>query len=245
MEVIKMKTKYLAIFAMLLLVIPMAFAQEENLEQILPIDETEMDVEEIELEEPGILPDSPFYGLGRAMERLQMAFTFGEANKLELGLKHAEKRLSEARTMIQKEKTEKVRGLLEEYNQDMEQVREKVNQQFANCEDIESADCQKMAQIMEHVSERTMKHIAVLQGVSEKVPEQARNAIQNAMNKSIQNHTEAMQRFENRFREMEQNQIGNGIGEPGFGEQSNGMPEDIQQGGSNQNENNSPMGQNN
>lgn len=221
-----MKTKYLAIFAILLFALPIVFAEEpETTDVILPVEEG-VDIhveEEVVLPEPGILPDSPFYGLGRAMERLQMAFTFGEANKLELGLKHAEKRLAETRAMIQKEKTENVPELLEEYTQNMEQIRERINQQFANCENIEDAECQKMAQIMEHVSEQTMKHVQVLQGVLEKAPEQARNAIQNAMEKSVRNHTEAMEQFQNQFREMEQQGFGNGIGTPEFNEtQGNG-----------------------
>lgn len=45
---------------------------------------------------PSILPDSPFYGIKLAIENIQEAFTFQDARKAELILKHAEERDLEA-----------------------------------------------------------------------------------------------------------------------------------------------------
>ena len=53
--------------------------------------------EETELADAGITPNSPVYGLDRAMERIQLAITFGEAEKAKLKFKFAEERLAEAR----------------------------------------------------------------------------------------------------------------------------------------------------
>lgn len=45
---------------------------------------------------PSILPDSPFYGIKLAIENIQEAFTFQDARRAELILKHAEERDLEA-----------------------------------------------------------------------------------------------------------------------------------------------------
>ena len=51
---------------------------------------------------PGILPDSPFYGLKTALERIRMAFTFGYENKVNYGLYLAEKRLVEIEEIMKR-----------------------------------------------------------------------------------------------------------------------------------------------
>lgn len=53
---------------------------------------------------PGINPDNPIlYGIDRALERIRMAFTFGDENKVNYGLKVAEERLAEIKAMQEKQ----------------------------------------------------------------------------------------------------------------------------------------------
>ena len=54
----------------------------------------------LEVEDAGITPDSAFYGLDKAMERVRLAFAFGKVNKAKLRLRYAEERLSEAEQMV-------------------------------------------------------------------------------------------------------------------------------------------------
>jgi len=60
--------------------------------------------EEIVLPDAGTTPDSPFYGLELAIERIQLALTFGNVAKAEKRLQHAEERLAEVRVMVEENK---------------------------------------------------------------------------------------------------------------------------------------------
>ena len=63
----------------------------------------------------GTTPDSPIYGLERAMEGFQYAFTFGHANKAKLKMQFAEERLAEMNQMVQQGKPEFAGQLQEAY----------------------------------------------------------------------------------------------------------------------------------
>ena len=77
----------LSILTSILLLATLAFAHEE-------------------LPPAGTTPDSPFYGLEIAFERLQLAITAGKAAKAEKGLEFAEERLAEVNAMIEQNKLE-------------------------------------------------------------------------------------------------------------------------------------------
>ncbi|MBW2983911.1 hypothetical protein KY361_02250 [Candidatus Woesearchaeota archaeon] len=51
-------------------------------------------------EDPGVTPDSPLYGLDRAIERVELALTLGKSAKAKKGLAHARERLMEVQAMI-------------------------------------------------------------------------------------------------------------------------------------------------
>lgn len=104
----------------LVLSFPAVLAQEADASGAAGDADSEIE-EEVVLPDAGTTPDSPFYGLDLAMERLGTAFAFGKAAKAERKLNHAEERLSEVRKMVEKNKlgaaerarTEHVRKLQE------------------------------------------------------------------------------------------------------------------------------------
>ena len=55
-----------------------------------------------ELPDPGVTPDSPLYGLDKAMEAIQNVFNSGNEEKSRYGLNIAEERLAEAKAMAEK-----------------------------------------------------------------------------------------------------------------------------------------------
>lgn len=57
------------------------------------------------IDQPSILPDSPFYGIKLAIENLQEAFTFQDERLAELLLKHSEERDLEAQALESQGKT--------------------------------------------------------------------------------------------------------------------------------------------
>ncbi len=135
------------------------------------------------LPNPGTLPDSPFYGIKKAFESVGNAFTFGETAKAERALRLAEKRLAEAEAMAGKGKPEFVDGLSQEYE-------EKINE--ANEIAALANDANKKEQLAELVSRATSKHLSILDEVQERVPEQAKEKIVAAREKSIRGNQEAL-----------------------------------------------------
>ena len=79
--------KIMGLFVAMLLVLslPLALAEEET-------------------EDAGVTPDSPLYGLDRAMDRIALALTFNKAAKAEKGLNIAQERLMEAKEMADESK---------------------------------------------------------------------------------------------------------------------------------------------
>ena len=139
---------------------------------------------EDQLPGPGILPDSPFYGLKRALEAVGTAFTFGDEAKIKRGMKLAEMRLAEMQAMAEKGKPEFVDALSDEYEAKVDEALERARnaKQTANRE-----------QLLVRVSEATMRHIGVLEGVLAEVPEQFRASIMTARETSMTGNLEALE----------------------------------------------------
>lgn len=85
---------------------------------------TNVDDVEVVVEDAGITPDSPLYGLDKAMERLRVAFARGEVRKAELKLKYAEERLSETEQMLDEGNDEAAAESEEAYNEELEETQE-------------------------------------------------------------------------------------------------------------------------
>ena len=82
----------------------------------------------IQLPDAGITPDSVFYGLEMALERIKLTLTFNKAEKAKLGLAHAEERLSELRLLIELKKLKAAEKARDEHKKLMQEVRERINE---------------------------------------------------------------------------------------------------------------------
>ena len=161
-----------------------------------------------DLPEPGMLPDSPFYFLKSWSENIGTFFTFDDVAKAERFLDLSEKRLAEANALVDK-------GKLEVAEKTIERYQEQFNTALAKAEEAKAKDFDT-DEVLAKASEATLKHQMVLADVYEKVPEQAKSAIERAMEKSMRGHEEAlkaisgqkreeaMQRVEEKRQEVEQ-----------------------------------------
>ncbi len=77
---------------------------------------------ELSVSDPGITPDSPFYFLDKASERLSLAFTFNKEKKAKKALKFAEERLAELEEMTQEGKVDDAQKAEEGYSQAVEEA---------------------------------------------------------------------------------------------------------------------------
>lgn len=168
--------------------------------------------EEAEFVDPGVTPNSPVYGLDRALERIQLAITFKEEEKAKLKFKFAEERLAEAEVMAEEGEEELAEELMEDYEEGLNETNEEIERAVARGQNV--------TDLVEHVSTRTSKHLEVLQRVYEKVPEQARAAIAHAMEVSVRKqvgvlaHIEDGEEIKERVRNEINEILSNGKGTP-------------------------------
>lgn len=159
-----------------------AAKEKFNLTQADALNETKnITIEAPELPEPGVVPTSAFYQLDLLAEHIQVALTKNTEAKTNLHLKFAEERLAETKVMLERNKDELAQKGLDAYESEVG-----IAQELAKDDEA----------LQQHIIEVTSKHIEVLQRILEQVPEQAKPAIEHALNVSVIGHENAVQRLE-------------------------------------------------
>ena len=136
------------------------------------------------LSDPGLTPDNPFYFLEIIAEKIGNLFTFGDEAKAERMLALMEERMAEAHKMLEEGKTEHAQKAFKRYQthlQECEKRLEKMEKEGKSIDDVSKK-----------VATATEKHIAVLERVYERVPDQAKDAILHAMDVSLTGQEKAL-----------------------------------------------------
>ncbi len=154
-----------------------------------------------DLPDPGMLPDSPFYFLKSLSENIGTIFTFGDNAKAERFLNLSEKRLSEAKALADKGNTEMAERAIERYQEQVENALSRAERARERGEDTDD--------VLTRVSEATLRHQETLADVYEKVPEEAKPAIERAMERAMRGHEEAMRAISDEKREEESENMEN------------------------------------
>ena len=136
-----------------------------------------------ELPNPGITPDSPFYFFDNWGKSIGLALAFGPEAKAKKALQYAEERLAEAQAMAAKNKVKELKRAANDYNGFMAMVNERAEE----ARRLGTSD-----NISERVALATSKHLAVLDRVKDRVPEEAREAIVHAREVSINGQINAL-----------------------------------------------------
>ena len=139
---------------------------------------------EEDLEDPGILPDSPFYGLKKAAEKVGSLLVFKKVAKAERHLMLAERRLAEAKALAEKGKTEKVKKVLEESQRNIE-----IGNEISELARLIKDDKEKVAEL---VALATSKHLKVLDSIKKEVPEDVKVHIEKAKEDSKKKYERAL-----------------------------------------------------
>lgn len=145
------------------------------------------------LPDPGMLPDSPFYFLKSLSENIGTIFTFGDNAKAERFLNLSEKRLSEAKALADKGNTGMAERTIEKYHEQMENALSRAERARERGEDTDD--------VLTRVSEATLRHQETLADVHERVPEEAKPAIERAMERAMHGHEEAIKAISGEKRE--------------------------------------------
>lgn len=133
----------------------------------------------------GLIPGNPLYILDVMSEGIGNFFTFNDVSKAERYINQASERLAEARVLADNGKSDRAVETTKKYEEKLAMAMDKAEKAKADGKDTEA--------LLQRISDATTKQQTVLAGILEKVPEQAKEAIQKAMEKSQKGHDTAME----------------------------------------------------
>lgn len=140
------------------------------------------------LEEQDVDPAEPGYQAKRTAEETTVETENDSVEKARKQAKVAGHRVNESDRLVDKGRPDLASRTAEQYEDEMQEL-EQIGQDIS--------DAAQRRAIDEVVARATQAHSEVLQRVMEKVPDQARSAISNAMDVSAQGHQRAVQELRN------------------------------------------------
>jgi hypothetical protein len=161
-----------------------AFAQEEAAEVATPLPEV-LTQSPVEYLYPGLLPDHPLYFLKSFVYAVRGLFVFGDEAKARWHLKLSDKRAAEARELAEKGKDVLAVRASEKAVTTRDRAIEYMEVIKAQGKDVEG--------LIEKLEAVSIRQQAVLEGVLEKVPEQAKDAVRKAKERSKSGHEKAIE----------------------------------------------------
>ena len=176
--------KYLivALVGMAILISGVAFAQTTDTSVTVATTSQGTSTDLTDLPDVVITPDSPFFFLKRAFERVGTFFAFGQEAKANRYLELANRRLAEAQKLAEGG-SETAKEAIEMYKEEIEKAKEQA-------EGLDKSD------IIEKITTNTNRHIEVLQDVLDRVPEEAKNVIQQRIEEAKQRQEELINKIE-------------------------------------------------
>lgn len=194
----------------LLFVFGMVFAQEKaptetpagvgggyspvpSAEEAVALDE-DIQPEDLEVSEPRILPDNPFYFLKNWARGIQMFFAFEPVKKAELRLKFANEKLIEAKKIVEKTKDpEKIKKATENYQQEIERIKERVEKIKEKAKENPGVE----SFLDKFIHQQTL-HQKLLQRLETQVPAEVFEKIKEARERHLERFQEVMLKLEDR-----------------------------------------------
>ncbi len=197
------------VFGLTLIVSAQETIGEEPSEQALEevaLDEA-VEAEDLEISEPRLLPDSPFYFLKTWRRGIRSFFTFGRVNKANLKLRYASEKLLETRKLAEKIKDpEIIKRAAENYDKEIGQIK-------AAADKIRETATEnpKVGKFLDKFTKYQVLHQKVLEKLEEQVPAEAQERIRETRENHLQNFGEVMLKLEEKAKI--QTRLENNLGE--------------------------------
>lgn len=169
-----------------------ASVSEEVIEAV-SLDE-DVEPEDLEIGEPRVLPDSPFYFLKNWGRGIQELFTLNTIAKAKLRARFANEMLMELKRMIQAERDpEEIREAIENYQREMERIREraeKIKEKAQENPEIE--------EFLDKFVKHQLLHQRLLEKLENQVPSEVLEKIRQARERHLEKFAEVMTKLEDR-----------------------------------------------
>lgn len=149
---------------------------------------------------PGLTPASPFYFLDTLGERIGLALTFNAQGKAEKALAYAEEKMAELEVLTSAQKEKYSLKLTAKYNEYLGVIEDKVEEMENNGLNVDA--------LTEKLAQNMLRHQERLMVVYGQVSENAKQALEQAMEKSQHGYLRAMEAIESaQIKQQVQNQI--------------------------------------
>jgi len=160
-------------------------------EQELALDE-DVKAEDLEITEPKMLPDHPFYFLKDGWRKTRETFTFNPVAKLELKEKFASERLIEIKKLAEKGVGSKIiKKATDRYDKENEQIKERIMELKEKAQDNP-----ELNSFSEKFTHQRILHHRILQKLEEKVPVEAIEKIKEQKEKHLERFKDVMLKLE-------------------------------------------------
>lgn len=156
--------------------------------------------QDLEIEEPNLLPDSPFYFLKNLGRNIQSFFTFDPIKKAELKSKFANERLIEVKKLVElKKKPEIIKKGLENYQNEIDEIKtqsEKIKEKAQENLEVES--------FLDKLTKHQLLHEIVLEKLEGQVPEEVFSKIKEVRNNHLLRFGEIMTKLDNKPEQIQE-----------------------------------------
>lgn len=170
-----------------------ALAQETSVTEEVALDE-EVSAEDLEIKEPRLLPDSPFYFLKNWGRGIRSFFIFNKVKKAELKAKFANEKLIEVKKMIEEKKSAQIiKKGLENYQKEVEKVKAMAYQIKEKA--VESP---KVDSFLNKFTNHQILHQKLLSKLETQVPSEVFEKIEEARERHLERFGEVMTKLEDR-----------------------------------------------
>ena len=167
-------------------------AQEEVIEMVA-LDE-DVQPEDLEVSEPRLLPDSPFYFLKNWGREIRCFFAFNPIARAELRAKFSNEKLMELKKMVaEKKDPEALKKATENYQQEIEKIKEhveKIREKARENPRVESS-------LDKFIHQQTL-HLKLLDRLETQVPPAAFEKIKEARERHLERFNDVMLKLEDR-----------------------------------------------
>ncbi|MGB2762738.1 MAG: DUF5667 domain-containing protein [Minisyncoccales bacterium] len=166
---------------------------QENATEAVNLDEN-IQAEDLDIEEPTLLPDSPFYFLKNWGREIRSFFTFNTVKKAELKSRFANERLIEIKKMIeQKKNPEIIKKGLDNYQNEMDKIKEASEKIKEKAEENP-----KVSAFLDKLTKHQFLHQNLLLKLKEQVPAEVFEKIEQARERHLKRFGEVMTKLEDK-----------------------------------------------
>ena len=166
---------------------------EEVVEEMVNLDE-DIQPEDLEVGEPRLLPDSPFYFLKNWGRAIRCFFAFDPIAKAELRAKFSNEKLMELKKVVVQEKDpEALKKAAENYKEEIEKIKEeadRIKEKARENLEVES--------FLDKLTRHQILHHKLLQRLETQVPPEAFEKIKECRERHLERFAEVMTKLEDR-----------------------------------------------